>query len=123
MSRLYLQRVRLNSGGYDSRGRYFGTGQPLYKWSTEFEGNDREGYVRGGTRAAALKAARAELVKYSQWPHSKGEGFGRPPRSKRRSSASQVKAQEKMQACARRWRKGESQSTTYRAFMKACLLG
>ncbi len=33
--RYYLQRVRLDSGGYDSGGAYWGIGQPLYRWSHE----------------------------------------------------------------------------------------
>lgn len=30
--KLYLHRVRLNSGGYTSDGSYFGTGQPLWEY-------------------------------------------------------------------------------------------
>jgi hypothetical protein len=49
----YLQRVPLNSGGYDSGGAYWGIGRPLY-WALEakpednspteffFRANDRE---------------------------------------------------------------------------------
>ena len=31
-----LSRVRLNRGGYDSTGRYWGTGQPLYNYTAEY---------------------------------------------------------------------------------------
>lgn len=34
---LYLQKVTLNSGGYDRNGTYFGTGKPLY-WVSNQEG-------------------------------------------------------------------------------------
>ncbi len=33
--KIYLKRVRLNQGGYDSNGTYFGTGSPLYWASSE----------------------------------------------------------------------------------------
>lgn len=32
---LHLRRVRLNQGGYDSHGTYFGTGSPLYWVASE----------------------------------------------------------------------------------------
>lgn len=35
MSKFGLSRVRLNQGGYDSRGSYWGIGQPLYHYATE----------------------------------------------------------------------------------------
>jgi hypothetical protein len=48
--KLSLQRVRLNSGGYDSGGAYWGLGKPLYV-ATDFEGI--EVFVRGDTREKA----------------------------------------------------------------------
>lgn len=52
-----LVRVRLNQGGYDAGGAYWGNDEPLYY----FEGplSDISGYVRGWTREAAKKAVRA----------------------------------------------------------------
>lgn len=36
--KFYLRKVRLDSGGYDSNGTYFGTGDPLY-WYADEDGN------------------------------------------------------------------------------------
>ena len=36
--RIHLRRVRLNAGGYDSNGTYFGHGKPLY-WSASGDGS------------------------------------------------------------------------------------
>ena len=33
--KVYLQRVRLNNGGYDSTGSYWGTGAPLYHFQAD----------------------------------------------------------------------------------------
>jgi hypothetical protein len=35
--RLYLRRLRLDSGGYDEGGAYWGLGEPLY-WATDGDG-------------------------------------------------------------------------------------
>ena len=35
--RLYLRRIRLNSGGYDRNGTYFGHGRPLF-WCASADG-------------------------------------------------------------------------------------
>lgn len=47
----YLQKVRLNQGGYDSSGRYWGVGKPLYRTT-----NDENGdifFLRAETREMA----------------------------------------------------------------------
>lgn len=36
--KLYVRKVRLDSGGYDSNGTYFGTGDPLY-WVASADGS------------------------------------------------------------------------------------
>lgn len=46
-----LQRVRINSGGYDAGGAYWGLGQPLYWYSDE--NGDITAYLRAPTREAA----------------------------------------------------------------------
>ena len=97
MARIYLQRVRLDSGGYDRRGRYFGVGVPLYKWSTEFEGKDRDGHVRGKSRAEAMSEVRRELVRYSKWPHSSQGPFGSPPKAHREGSRQALRSQKQFQ--------------------------
>jgi hypothetical protein len=53
-----LQRVRLNKGGYNSRGHYYGHGQPLY-WYMSEDGK-YDGYVRALTRVAAKQKLRAD---------------------------------------------------------------
>ncbi|QIG74598.1 hypothetical protein EVC11_016 [Rhizobium phage RHph_I20] len=59
-----LQRIRLNSGGYDSSGTYWGHGQRLYRFEAI---NDPEA---GGTcRAADREAAKRHVWKH--WPNAK----------------------------------------------------
>lgn len=48
--RLYLQRVRLNSGGYDAGGAYWGLGAPLYAYGS---GDGDWKYLRARDRDAA----------------------------------------------------------------------
>jgi hypothetical protein len=60
--RFVLRRIRLDTGGYDSNGTYFGEGQPLY-WYASADGSiDR--MLRADSRAAAKAAV---LEKY---PHA-----------------------------------------------------
>lgn len=56
-ARFYLRRVRLDSGGYDSGGAYWGHGAPL--WHAEAEDGSGESFYRAASRSAA-KAAVAE---------------------------------------------------------------
>lgn len=56
--KLYLQRVRLDSGGYDSGGAYWGHGEPLYV-ATDHE--DVTLFVRGADRDDAKDAVAAQL--------------------------------------------------------------
>lgn len=65
--RIYLRKVRLDRGGYDSHGSYWGGGAPLYE-ACDGEG-EYQRYVRAASREAAadkldirpkqLKASRA----------------------------------------------------------------
>ncbi len=60
--RFYLQRVRLDAGGYDSGGAYWGTGAPLYRFEAG-EGPDEladwpSGFLRARTRADAKRQLR-----------------------------------------------------------------
>jgi hypothetical protein len=50
-----LQRIRINSGGYDSGGAYWGLGAPLYWFSNS------EGDVTGFLRATSREAAKAKI--------------------------------------------------------------
>lgn len=50
-ARVYASRVRLNSGGYDSGGAYWGIGAPLYY----VEQGGRESWIRAADRAAAIR--------------------------------------------------------------------
>jgi hypothetical protein len=51
-----LVRVRLDSGGYDQGGAYWGLGDPLYYFQGPL--SDIEGYVRGRTRDDAKTEVR-----------------------------------------------------------------
>lgn len=42
--KLYLHRIRLDSGGYDSGGAYWGVGKPLYGYADE--DMEYKGFVR-----------------------------------------------------------------------------
>jgi hypothetical protein len=53
--KVYVRRVRLDSGGYDCAGTYFGHGEPLY-WICAEDGN--EAMRRAPSRTAALTLAR-----------------------------------------------------------------
>ena len=50
--KLYVERIRLNQGGYDRRGRYWGTGAPLYRVSSD------DGEIDKHVRAPDARAAR-----------------------------------------------------------------
>lgn len=57
--KLYLRRVRLDSGGYDRNGTYFGVGTPLYWVSGEdAEGNEVDYMVRAYDRDDAKDEVR-----------------------------------------------------------------
>lgn len=59
-----LERVKLDSGGYDRGGRYFGVGEPLWSYSVEVELEDGGGATRtlyGYVRAKSKKKALAEI--------------------------------------------------------------
>ena len=55
--KLYLRKIRLNSGGYDSLQIYWGVGAPLYEYFDE--DSDTHGHVRASTRDAAKHHIRA----------------------------------------------------------------
>jgi hypothetical protein len=55
--KLYLQRVRLNAGGYDPRGRYFGIGAPLWEYWTD------RGEIHSRVRARDREEAKREIRK------------------------------------------------------------
>jgi len=56
----YLVRVRLNRGGYDSRGRYFGTGAPLYSYELA---NEQGRYLESGEIRATDRAHAKDLIR------------------------------------------------------------
>lgn len=68
-----LRRVRLNRGGYDEYGRYFGIGQPLYRYAGKVEGMGEDGapavftisgkHIRAKDRADAKAQIRAQYRK------------------------------------------------------------
>lgn len=56
--RFTLQRVRINSGGYDAGGAYWGRGAPLY-WACSDDGT-AERFFRADDRAEAKATIQAE---------------------------------------------------------------
>jgi hypothetical protein len=56
--RMYLRRVRIDSGGYDQGGAYWGLGAPLYECQDQ-DGNTR--IFRARDRDAAKAAIRADF--------------------------------------------------------------
>jgi hypothetical protein len=63
-AKFYLQRVPLDSGGYDSGGAYWGIGQPLY-WAQEYDnGTKRPADLADFfLRANSREHAKAEIRK------------------------------------------------------------
>ncbi len=57
--RIFLRRIRLNSGGYDPNGTYFGIGVPLY-WVAS-EGGEVDYMLRADSRGSAREMV---LVRY-----------------------------------------------------------
>ena len=60
--KLQLERVRLDRGGYDQHGRYFGVGEPLYQYTND-DGTTSDyfyRYVRARDRAEAKRKIREE---------------------------------------------------------------
>jgi hypothetical protein len=58
MANTQLQRVRLNSGGYDSSGSYWGHGQPLFYFMFDDGGKIESGTLRASDRNAAKEKVR-----------------------------------------------------------------
>jgi hypothetical protein len=62
--RFSLRHVRLNSGGYDSSGAYWGAGAPLYAYDAEpLDAQPRQAECPSGPLRAASRAdAKAQLI-------------------------------------------------------------
>jgi len=54
---IYAKKVRINRQGYDSSGKYWGTGQPLYLVTND---DGAFAYVRASTAKVAKAAAKVE---------------------------------------------------------------
>lgn len=48
-----LRRIRLNAGGYDRSGRYYGVGSPLYEYAADGINDDYAVDIRAADRADA----------------------------------------------------------------------
>lgn len=54
--KLTLRRIRLDAGGYDPNGTYFGHGSPLFWYAgADVDGNEIDAMVRVSDRAAAKR--------------------------------------------------------------------
>lgn len=60
-TKVYLNRVRLSQGGYDSGGSYWGVGQPLYQF--EFD-DSREAYASEFIRADDREHAKDKAARW-----------------------------------------------------------
>jgi len=56
-----LRQIRLNSGGYDSGGAYWGRHQRLYWWSVEIKEGETRDECSGFFRAPNREAAKAHI--------------------------------------------------------------
>ena len=61
--RLCLRKVRLDNGGYDPNGTYFGHGEPLYWYASE------DGEIDAMLRAATRDDARTKVL--AKYPNAK----------------------------------------------------
>ncbi len=59
--KLTLQRVRLDSGGYDAGGAYWGSGEPLYRASDDMGLDEIELFFRAPDRETAKRLVLAKL--------------------------------------------------------------
>lgn len=60
--KLTLRRIRIDSGGYDSNGTYFGFGAPLYWYACEDENGETiiDDMIRADSREGAKEKIRAK---------------------------------------------------------------
>jgi len=59
---LTVERVRLDRGGYEKSGRYWGTGEPLYRVSGELRTGERLYFIDLHVRARSAQEARAKVA-------------------------------------------------------------
>lgn len=59
--RFTLRRVRLNAGGYDRLGTYFGAGEPLYWYASE--GGEVDAMLRADSRVGAKAQIRKRYAR------------------------------------------------------------
>ena len=59
-----LRRVKLNRGGYDTSGSYWGVGAPLYvcEYRADNERSIETGYLRASTRERAIAQAKEKIA-------------------------------------------------------------
>lgn len=56
--RFTLRRIRLNNGGYDSGGAYWGLGEPLFWWAIELREDGSRDECSGFLRAQSREGAK-----------------------------------------------------------------
>ena len=59
---LTVERMRLDRGGYEKSGRYWGTGEPLYRVSGELRKGERLYFIDLHVRARSAQEARAKVA-------------------------------------------------------------
>lgn len=61
--RFTLQRIRLNGGGYDRYGTYFGSGAPVYWYAATIGADEVDAVIRADSREHAKRIIRAQYPK------------------------------------------------------------
>ena len=59
--KVYLRREYLDSGGYDSAGAYWGTGEPLYRANFDIGDTNEDLFLRAWSRDEAKDQVRKQL--------------------------------------------------------------
>lgn len=62
----YLRKVRINNGGYDDSGTYWGLGMPLYQYTND--DMDSWEYMRALTRNMAIQLLECKMPNAEFWP-------------------------------------------------------
>jgi hypothetical protein len=100
--KLSIERERLNSGGYTSGGRYFGTGAPLFRVSGEDGSDYADFYIRAKDRAAA------KALVATGYPNAKGLGGSKKVASLKRAKRSKPRRRTAKRAKTVRRRRGRA---------------
>jgi hypothetical protein len=116
--KLSVERVRLDRGGYDSRGRYWGVGTPLYRVTSDEElppgwygskyHSRYQGYIDEHVRASSARQAREKVASVY-----KIKATSRDPARTRRDST-RIGKRVQLHPATDRWMRGDRYGTVVR---------